>query len=49
MTDKDISKYGEIQYLNGRLDELFKSFDILIDVKNFWKKYQRQKIYQKSY
>ena len=32
MTDKDISKYGEIQYLNGRLDELFKSFDILIDV-----------------
>ena len=32
MTDKDISKYGEIQYLKGRLDELFKSFDILIDV-----------------
>ena len=32
MTDKDILKYGEIQYLKGRLDELFKSFDILIDV-----------------
>jgi len=32
MTDKDISKFGEIQYLKGRLDELFKSFDILIDV-----------------
>jgi len=24
MTDKDILKYGEIQYLKGRLDELFK-------------------------
>ena len=32
MTDKDILKYGEIQYLKGRLDELFKSFDIMIDV-----------------
>ena len=32
MTDKDISKFGEIQYLKGRLDELFKSFDIMIDV-----------------
>ena len=32
MTDKDISKYGEIQYIKGRLDELFKSFDIMIDV-----------------
>lgn len=32
MIDKDISKFGEIQYLKGRLDELFKSFDVLIDV-----------------
>jgi hypothetical protein len=32
MTDKEILKYGEIQYLKGRLDELFKSFDIMIDV-----------------
>ena len=32
MTDKDILKYGEIQYLKGRLDELFKTFDIMIDV-----------------
>jgi phosphoglycerate-specific signal transduction histidine kinase len=32
MTDKDILKYGEIQYLKGRLDELFKSFDIMLDV-----------------
>ena len=32
MTNDQILKYGEIQYLKGRLDELFKSFDILIDV-----------------
>lgn len=32
MTDKEISKFGEIQYLKGRLDELFKSFDVMIDV-----------------
>lgn len=32
MTDKDILKYGEIQYLKGRLDELTKSFDVMIDV-----------------
>jgi hypothetical protein len=32
MTDKDILKYGEIQYLKGRLDELFKSFPELLDV-----------------
>ena len=31
MTDKDILKYGEIQYLKGRLDELLKSFDIMLD------------------
>jgi hypothetical protein len=32
MTNEHILKYGEIQYLKGRLDELFKSFDIMIDV-----------------
>jgi hypothetical protein len=32
MTKEDILKYGEIQYLKGRLDELFKSFDIMFDV-----------------
>jgi hypothetical protein len=32
MMDKEISKFGEIQYLRGRLDELFKSFDVMIDV-----------------
>ena len=25
MTDQEIIKYGEIQYLKGRLDELFKA------------------------
>ena len=32
MTEKEIQKFGEIQYLKGRLDELFKSFDIMMDV-----------------
>jgi len=32
MKDRDILKYGEIQYLKGRLDELTKSFDIMLDV-----------------
>jgi hypothetical protein len=32
MTQQEILKYGEIQYLKGRLDELFKSFDIMLDV-----------------
>ena len=41
MTDKDILKYGEIQYLKGRLDELFKSFDIMIDVHGSRKRDQR--------
>jgi len=32
MTDKEILKHGEIQYLKGRLDELFKTFDIMINM-----------------
>ena len=32
MTKEQILKYGEIQYLKGRLDELTKSFDIMLDV-----------------
>ena len=32
MTQQEILKFGEIQYLKGRLDELFKSFDIMVDV-----------------
>jgi hypothetical protein len=26
MTEREIQRYGEIQYLKGRLDELYKSF-----------------------
>jgi predicted small metal-binding protein len=32
MTKEQILKYGEIQYLKGRLDELFKSFPEMMDV-----------------
>jgi len=32
MTKENILKYGEIQYLKGRLDELYKSFPELLDV-----------------
>ena len=32
MTKEDILKYGEIQDLKGRLDELYKSFPELLDV-----------------
>jgi hypothetical protein len=32
MTDKDIQKFGEIQYLKGRLDELFKSAPEMMDI-----------------
>jgi hypothetical protein len=32
MTEKDIQKYGEIQYLRGRLDELHKAFPTVVDL-----------------
>lgn len=32
MTDQEIIKYGEIQYLKGRLDELFKALSTIINV-----------------
>lgn len=32
MTEKDWKKFGEIQYLRGRLDELFKINDLIEDV-----------------
>lgn len=32
MTDKDIIRYGEIQYLKGRLDELFKAIPNVVDL-----------------
>ena len=32
MTREEIHKFGEIQYLKGRLDELFKSEDQMLDI-----------------
>ena len=32
MTEQQIQKYGEIQYLQGRLDELHKAFPTIIDL-----------------
>lgn len=32
MTNEEISKFGEIQYLKGRLDELHKAFPTVLDL-----------------
>lgn len=32
MTEKDIQKYGEIQYLKGRIDELQKAYPTVLDL-----------------
>jgi len=32
MTNEEISKYGEVQYLKGRLDELFKALLTITDL-----------------
>jgi hypothetical protein len=32
MTDQEIAKYGEIQYLKGRLDELFKAIQTITNL-----------------
>lgn len=32
MTEKEIQKFGEIQYLKGRLDELQKAFPTVLDM-----------------
>ena len=32
MTDQEIIKYGEIQYLKGRLDELFKALSTITNL-----------------
>ena len=45
MTDKDISKFGEIQYLKGRLDELFKALPTVFDVSRSRKLDQRVEKY----
>jgi hypothetical protein len=45
MTDKDILKYGEIQYLKGRLDELFKALPTVSDLSRSRKLDQRVEKY----
>lgn len=41
MTEKEILKYGEIQYLKGRLDELFKSLPNVVELQKSRKLDQR--------
>ena len=41
MTDKEIIKYGEIQYLKGRLDELFKALPTVYNMERQRKLDQR--------
>lgn len=45
MTDKEIIKYGEIQYLKGRLDELFKALPTVYDLNRKRKLDQRVEKY----
>lgn len=45
MTDQEILKYGEIQYLKGRLDELFKALPTVIDLNRKRKLDQRVEKY----
>jgi hypothetical protein len=41
MTDQEIIKYGEIQYLKGRLDELFKALPTVYNMERHRKLDQR--------
>ena len=45
MTNEQILKYGEIQYLKGRLDELFKALPTVFDVNRSRKLDQRVEKY----
>jgi hypothetical protein len=45
MTDQEILKYGEIQYLKGRLDELFKALPTISDLNRKRKLDQRVEKY----
>jgi len=48
MTDQEIIKYGEIQYLKGRLDELFKALPNVYNMERQRKLDQRiEKYFQK--
>jgi hypothetical protein len=48
MTKEDILKYGEIQYLKGRLDELHKALPTVIDLHRSRKLDQRIEKYFKK-
>ena len=45
MTDQEIRKYGEIQYLKGRLDELNKALPTVSDLSRKRKLDQRMEKY----
>ena len=45
MNQQDILKYGEIQYLKGRLDELFKALPTVFDMDRSRKLDQRVEKY----
>tara|TARA_R110000868_G_C10453627_1_gene726663 strand:+ start:123 stop:449 length:327 start_codon:yes stop_codon:yes gene_type:complete len=48
MTEREIQKYGEIQYLKGRLDELHKAFPTVLSMERSRKLDHRiQKYYTK--
>jgi hypothetical protein len=48
MEKNDILKYGEIQYLKGRLDELHKAFPTVVDMQRSRKLDQRIEKYLKK-
>jgi len=48
MTDQEIIKYGEIQYLKGRLDELFKALPTVFNLDRQRKLDQRVEKYLKK-
>jgi len=48
MTKEQILKYGEIQYLKGRLDELFKALPTVFDMSRNRKLDQRIEKYQQK-
>lgn len=48
MTDQEIIKYGEIQYLKGRLDELFKALPTVYNMDRQRKLDQRVEKYLKK-
>jgi len=41
MTEQEILKFGEIQYLKGRLDELYKAIPTVTNMENLIEKNKR--------